>query len=78
MLLQRCGDKDMLRFVLSKEFSYFFSVTVMTLTGQASAAACASTILSSSKVPTDMPFVVPLVTWDFPSESLSKWVGSRP
>ena len=56
----------------------YILVTVMALTGQVSTAACASTIFSSPKVPVDLPLAVPSITWDLPSESLSKWAGSKP
>jgi len=47
-------------------------VIFMTLTGQLLSAACASAIFESSKLPVDLPLLVPPTTFDFPSESLSK------
>jgi hypothetical protein len=68
----------LLRFAFCSRDSCQVFVTVMTLTGQESAAFSASDIFSSLKVPTDLPLLVPPTTLDLPSGSLSKWFGSSP
>jgi len=50
---------------------------VIAVTGQESAALWASSF-RFSKAPTDVPFVDPPMTRDFPEASLSKCVGSVP
>ena len=49
-----------------------YILIVITETGHEASALLASSIRPSSKVPIEVPLVVPLSTLDFPSESPSK------